>query len=120
MIALHDLRPSSRQHALHEPQGAWYRQASGGITRAHPTKLVLKMRAVCPRRVGPVTDHQGPDRLLKIVNGGGYDSISESMALNRLRWIERELGANRRVDLPTQAHREHVLFRIESGLDPSA
>ena len=57
------------------------------------------------------------DRLLKIVNGGGYDKISQSMALNRLRWIEDQMDPDQDVDLLTQAHRENILYRIESGLE---
>jgi len=59
------------------------------------------------------------DRLLKIVNENDYDSISESMALNRLRWIEDEVDPRASLDLQSIAHREHILYRIESGLDTS-
>ncbi len=59
------------------------------------------------------------DRLLKIVNGNDYDRISQSMALNRLRWIEDRVNPRASRDLQSIAHREHILYRIESGLDPS-
>ncbi|MDQ8187413.1 zinc-dependent metalloprotease [Pelagicoccus sp. SDUM812002] len=58
------------------------------------------------------------DRLVGIVSDGGYDRISRSMALNRLRWIEVNVAPRRADDLQTRAHREHVLYRIKSGLDP--
>ena len=58
------------------------------------------------------------DRLLKIVDGNGYDTISQSMALNRLRWIEDQMEPEQDVDLLTQAHRENIIYRIQSGLDP--
>ena len=62
------------------------------------------------------------DRLLTIVGSNGessHDHVSKSMALDRLRWIENELSRNRRADLETTAHREHVLYRISRGLDES-
>jgi len=58
------------------------------------------------------------DRLLKIVNGKDYDLVSQSMALNRLRWIEDNTKTRRSDNLQTIAHREHILYRIETGLDP--
>ena len=58
------------------------------------------------------------DRMLKIVNGKDYDRVSQSMALNRLRWIEDNTSTRRSDSLQTKAHREHILYRIESGLDP--
>ena len=58
------------------------------------------------------------DRLLNIVTGKDYDRISQSMALNRLRWIEDNSSTNRSNNLQTKAHREHILHRIETGLDP--
>jgi hypothetical protein len=59
-------------------------------------------------------------RLLAIVNAGGdagFDHVSRSMALDRLRWIEGELERSRRGNAETQAHRQHVLYRIGRGLD---
>ena len=62
------------------------------------------------------------DRLLTIVGSdseSGYDHVSRSMALNRLRWIESELSRSPSAGLETTAHREHVLYRITRGLDES-
>ncbi|MCZ6671856.1 MAG: zinc-dependent metalloprotease, partial [Verrucomicrobia bacterium] len=58
------------------------------------------------------------DRLLNIVNGKDFDRVSQSMALNRLRWIEDNTTTRRSDSLQTKAHREHILYRIETGLDP--
>ena len=61
-------------------------------------------------------------RLLTIVESdgeSGYDHVSRSMALNRLRWIESELSRSPSTGLETTAHREHVLYRISRGLDES-
>ena len=58
------------------------------------------------------------DRLLDIVTGDNYDRISQSMALNRLRWIEDNVEPRRSDNLQTKAHREHILYRIETGLEP--
>jgi hypothetical protein len=57
-------------------------------------------------------------RLLAIVEvGSSYDHVSQSMALDRLRFIEDRLSRSRRGNLETAAHREHVLYRISRGLD---
>jgi hypothetical protein len=60
------------------------------------------------------------DRLLAVVgsNGNGsFDHVAQSVALDRLRWIEDRLSRSRRADFETMAHREHVLYRISRGLD---
>jgi len=62
------------------------------------------------------------ERLQMIVESdsdSGYDHVSRSMALDRLRWIESEFSRNRRASHETMAHREHVLYRIREGLDES-
>lgn len=46
-----------------------------------------------------------------------YDPVAQTAALDRLRWIERELGRARGGSAATAAHRAHVLYRIERGLD---
>jgi len=57
-------------------------------------------------------------RLLAIVEvGSTYDHVSQSMALDRLRWIEDQVSRSRRGSVETTAHREHVLYRISRGLD---
>jgi hypothetical protein len=58
-------------------------------------------------------------RLVNIVqtNRNQYDHVAQTAALDRLRWIERELARARRSDAETAAHREHILYRIERGLD---
>ena len=60
------------------------------------------------------------ERLIGIVKSSGdsgYDYVSRSMALDRLRFIENALANNRRGNDETRAHRAHVLYRIERGLD---
>lgn len=57
------------------------------------------------------------DRLIAIVHGDKYDPISQSMALNRLRWVEKNTKIRRSDSLLTQAHREHLLYKIEEALD---
>jgi hypothetical protein len=59
-------------------------------------------------------------RLLAIVTPGPenrYDHVAKSMALDRLRWIDVELARRRGSDAETAAHRQHVRYRIERGLD---
>jgi hypothetical protein len=59
-------------------------------------------------------------RLLTIVQPmpeNRYDHVARSMALERLRWIDAELGRRRGSDPETAAHRQHVRYRIERGLD---
>jgi len=46
-----------------------------------------------------------------------YDNVAKSMALDRLRWIDAALARRRGSDAETTAHREHVRYRIELGLD---
>lgn len=58
-------------------------------------------------------------RLLDIVDkdaGARYDNVARGMALDRLRWIEAQMRRGRG-DAATAAHRAHVLYRIERGLD---
>ncbi|HEX9782811.1 MAG TPA: zinc-dependent metalloprotease [Opitutaceae bacterium] len=61
------------------------------------------------------------NRLLAILKPGsggpGYDYLAQSMALNRLRRIERQLAAAPEAGLETTAHRESILYRIKRGLD---
>jgi hypothetical protein len=60
------------------------------------------------------------DRLLRVVNASGdnaHDRVAQSMALDRLRWIQAEMLGSRRGDTETRAHRAHVLYRIQRGLD---
>lgn len=59
------------------------------------------------------------NQLLGIVRGSKHDRISQSMALNRLRWIEDNIELSRSDNLQTKAHREHILYRIETGLEPN-
>jgi len=63
-------------------------------------------------------------RLLAIVDpkpDNRYDHVARAMALDRLRWIDAELARRRTNDAETAAHRQHVRYRIERGLDgPSA
>lgn len=59
-------------------------------------------------------------RLLTIVQPSPenrYDNVAKSMALDRLRWIEVESGRRRGSDAETAAHRQHLRYRIERGLD---
>jgi hypothetical protein len=58
-------------------------------------------------------------RLLAIVEKDRerYDPVAQTAALDRLRWIERELTRSRGGDSATAAHRAHVLYRIQRGLD---
>ncbi len=56
-------------------------------------------------------------RLIHVLNSGDYSKIAQSMALNRLRWIEKAMEKNTRGDLSTRAHREHILYRIEKALE---
>ena len=46
-----------------------------------------------------------------------YDNVAKSMALDRLRWIDAALARRRGSDAETTAHRAHVRYRIELGLD---
>jgi hypothetical protein len=58
------------------------------------------------------------ERLLAVVKPGAenrYDHLAQSMALDRLRWIEAAL--ERGADTETTAHREHIRYRIEHELD---
>ncbi len=62
------------------------------------------------------------ERLLKIVKPAGdnkYDHIAQTMALDRVRWIDKQLARKRGSDLETVAHREHVRYLIQQGLDES-
>ena len=58
-------------------------------------------------------------RLVNIVqtDRNKYDHVAQTAALDRLRWIERELARDRGGDAETAAHRAHILYRIERGLD---
>jgi hypothetical protein len=59
-------------------------------------------------------------RLIAIVTpatDNRYDHVARSMALDRLRWIDAELARRRGSDAETAAHRQHVRYRIERGLD---
>ena len=42
------------------------------------------------------------------------------MALDRLRWIDAALARRRGGDIETVAHRQHVRYQIERGLDERA
>jgi hypothetical protein len=60
------------------------------------------------------------DRLLAIVRPGAenrYDNLAKTMALDRLRFIESALARGRGGDVETAAHRNHIRYRIERGLD---
>ena len=46
-----------------------------------------------------------------------YDHVARAMALDRLRWIDAELARRRTNDAETAAHRQHIRYRIERGLD---
>jgi hypothetical protein len=59
-------------------------------------------------------------RLLSIVQPSAenrYDNVAKTMALDRLRWIDAEFARRRSSDAETAAHRQHVRYRIERGLD---
>jgi hypothetical protein len=59
-------------------------------------------------------------RLLAIVEPSAenrYDHVAKSMALDRLRFIDAELARRRGSDAETTAHRQHIRYRIERGLD---
>jgi hypothetical protein len=57
-------------------------------------------------------------RLLKITaEGSEYDYRSQSLALNRLRWVEGQLAAAGNAGLSTNAHRQSIVYRIQRGLD---
>jgi hypothetical protein len=58
-------------------------------------------------------------RLINIVqtDRARYDHVAQTAALDRLRWIERELARSRGGDAETAAHRAHIRYRIERGLD---
>ena len=59
-------------------------------------------------------------RLLNVVQPGPenrYDNLAKTMALDRLRWIEVETARRRGSDAETAAHRQHLRYRIERGLD---
>jgi hypothetical protein len=57
-------------------------------------------------------------RLLKIAaEGSEYDYRSQSLALNRLRWVEGQLAAAGDAGLSTNAHRQSIVYRIRRGLD---
>jgi hypothetical protein len=58
-------------------------------------------------------------RLVNIVqtDRSKYDHVAQTAALARLRWVERELARDRGGDAETAAHRAHILYRIERGLD---
>jgi len=59
------------------------------------------------------------ERLLAVVKPGAenrYDHLAQSMALDRLRWIEAALERGG-ADTETTAHREHIRYRIEHELD---
>jgi hypothetical protein len=61
------------------------------------------------------------NRLIAIAPPGSgkppYDHLAQSMALNRLRWIEDKLAAAQSPNLETAAHREGLLYRIRRALD---
>ncbi len=60
------------------------------------------------------------ERLLKIAqpgDGNKYDHIAQGMALDRLRWIEKQVARKRGGDVETTAHREHVRYLIQHALD---
>jgi hypothetical protein len=62
------------------------------------------------------------ERLLKIAQpgeGNKYDHIAQGMALDRLRWIEKQVARKRGGDIETVAHREHVRYLIRHALDES-
>jgi hypothetical protein len=59
-------------------------------------------------------------RLLDIVDkqaGARYDNVARGVALDRLRWVESQMTRSRGGDAATAAHRAHILYRIERGLD---
>jgi hypothetical protein len=59
-------------------------------------------------------------RLLNIVRPSAenrYDNLAKTMALERLRWIDAALARRRGADAETAAHREHIRYRIEVGLE---
>jgi hypothetical protein len=60
------------------------------------------------------------ERLLKIAlpgDGNKYDHIAQGMALDRLRWIEKQVARKHGGDVETVAHREHVRYLIQHALD---
>src|SRR6185503_15246408 len=60
------------------------------------------------------------DRLLAIVRPAAdnrYDNLAQTMALDRLRWIDSALARGRGADAETAAHRSHIRYRIEHDLD---
>ena len=57
------------------------------------------------------------DRLIKIIRENHYDPVSQSMALNRLRWIEENTTTKSSDSLLTRAHREHIRYKIQEGLN---
>ncbi|SMF03832.1 protein of unknown function [Alteromonadaceae bacterium Bs31] len=56
-------------------------------------------------------------RLINIVKGKDHSSVAQSMALNRLHWVEKAMKKNLRGSLATKAHREHILYRINKALE---
>ena len=46
-----------------------------------------------------------------------YDHVAQSMALDKLRWIENQVARNRGGNAETTAHREHIRYQIRRGLD---
>jgi hypothetical protein len=58
-------------------------------------------------------------RLVNVVqtDRNRYDHVAQTAALDRLRFLERELARDRGGDAETAAHRAHIRYRIERGLD---
>ena len=61
------------------------------------------------------------ERLLKIAqpgDGNKHDHIAQGLALDRLRWIEKQVARKQRAgDIETTAHREHLRYLIQHALD---
>ncbi|MEM9171546.1 MAG: zinc-dependent metalloprotease [Pseudomonadota bacterium] len=59
------------------------------------------------------------ERLAKIVNGEGFDNLSQSAALLSLQNVDRLMARKRTSDLSTRAHVAHVRLIIERALEAS-
>ena len=58
-------------------------------------------------------------RLLDMLNNSKFSPTAQSVALDRLRWIDKAMAKNKRGNTATKAHRQHVRYKIEKGLDLS-
>jgi len=54
-----------------------------------------------------------------MLNNSKFSPTAQSVALDRLRWIDKAMAKNKRGNTATKAHRQHVRYKIEKGLDLS-